>query len=169
MQTLVVLRLRDHAVFMEGLQGGHLPVVESPALFLRGQSLPRRLTNYNNITIIKLPVLRAMRKGKERKGEIVMAYCKSCGAEIHDQAVVCPHCGVAQETKPAVVDNGGFGWGLLGFCIPLVGLILYLVWKGEKPRTAKAAGKGALISVIIYVVFYVLMVIIGLGAGMTGY
>ena len=68
-----------------------------------------------------------------------------------------------------MVDNGGFGWGLLGFCIPLVGLILYLVWKGEKPRTAKAAGKGALISVIIYVVFYVLMVIIGLGAGMTGY
>ena len=42
-QTLVVLRLRDRAVFMEGLQGGHLPVVESPALFLRGQSLPRRL------------------------------------------------------------------------------------------------------------------------------
>lgn len=35
-QTLVVLRLRDHAVFMEGLQGGHLPVVERPALFLWG-------------------------------------------------------------------------------------------------------------------------------------
>ena len=98
-----------------------------------------------------------------------MAYCKNCGAEINDQAVVCPRCGVAQETKPAVVDNGGFGWGLLGFCIPLVGLILYLVWKGEKPRTAKAAGKGALISVIICVVFYVLMMIIGVGAGMMGY
>lgn len=110
-----------------------------------------------------------MRKGKERKGEIVMAYCKNCGAEIQDQAVVCPYCGVAQETKPAVVDNGGFGWGLLGFCIPLVGLILYLVWKDEKPRTAKAAGKGALISVIICVAFYVLMMIIGVGAGMMGY
>ena len=68
-----------------------------------------------------------------------------------------------------MVDNGGFGWGLLGFCIPLVGLILYLVWKDEKPRTAKAAGKGALISVIICVAFYVLMMIIGVGAGMMGY
>ncbi len=64
-----------------------------------------------------------------------------------------------------VVDNGGFGWGLLGFCIPIVGLILYLVWKGDKPKTAKAAGMGALISVIIGVVLYVLMfVVIGVGA-----
>lgn len=64
-----------------------------------------------------------------------------------------------------VTDNGGFGWGLLGFCIPIVGLILFLVWKGEKPKTAKAAGMGALISVIIGVVFYILMfVIMGIGA-----
>ena len=64
-----------------------------------------------------------------------------------------------------VVDNGGFGWGLLGFCIPIVGLILFLVWKGDKPKTAKAAGMGALISVIIGVVLYVLMfVVIGVGA-----
>ncbi|MFR2847242.1 MAG: hypothetical protein ACLTC4_08930 [Hungatella hathewayi] len=54
-----------------------------------------------------------------------------------------------------VTDNGGFGWGLLGFCIPIVGLILFLVWKGEKPKTAKANGMGALISVIIGVVFYI--------------
>ena len=35
-QTLVVLCLRDRAVFEEGFQGGHLPVVESPAFFLWG-------------------------------------------------------------------------------------------------------------------------------------
>lgn len=93
-----------------------------------------------------------------------MAYCKNCGAQINDQAVICPMCGVSQETKPAVVDNGGFGWGALGFCIPIVGLVLYLVWKDTKPRTAKAAGKGALISVIIAVVWYVLMIIIGIGS-----
>ena len=64
-----------------------------------------------------------------------------------------------------VTDTGGFGWGLLGFCIPIVGLILFLVWKGEKPKTAKAAGMGALISVIIGVVFYILMfVVMGIGA-----
>lgn len=93
-----------------------------------------------------------------------MAYCKNCGAQINDQAVICPHCGVSQETKPAVVDNGGFGWGALGFCIPIVGLVLYLVWKDTKPRTAKAAGKGALVSVILGVVWYVLMIIVGIGS-----
>lgn len=93
-----------------------------------------------------------------------MAYCKNCGAQINDQAVICPMCGVSQETKPAVVDNGGFGWGALGFCIPIVGLVLYLVWKETKPRTAKAAGKGALVSVIIGVAWYVLMFIIGIGS-----
>ncbi|MDO4487808.1 MAG: zinc ribbon domain-containing protein, partial [Eubacteriales bacterium] len=67
------------------------------------------------------------------------------------------------QDEPQVVDNGGFGWGFLGFCIPIVGLILFLVWKDTKPRTAKAAGKGALISVIVAVVFYILTMIIGLG------
>ena len=98
-----------------------------------------------------------------------MAYCKNCGAEIDDLAAVCPRCGVAQETKPAVVDNGGFGWGLLGFCIPIVGLVLFLVWKDTKPKTSKAAGVGALVSVIVLVVFYILMIALGVGAAMMGY
>lgn len=94
-----------------------------------------------------------------------MAFCKNCGNQIDDQAVICPTCGVAQNNTPAVVDNGGFGWGLLGCCVPVVGLILYLVWKDTKPNTAKAAGKGALVSVIISVVYYILMAIIGVIAG----
>lgn len=93
-----------------------------------------------------------------------MAFCKNCGEQIDDRAVICPKCGVSQQTAPAVVDNGGFGWGLLGFCIPLVGLILFLVWRDTKPRTAKAAGKGALISVIISAVFYILVIALGVGA-----
>lgn len=93
-----------------------------------------------------------------------MAYCKNCGELIDDRAVICPKCGVSQSTAPAVVDNGGFGWGLLGFCIPIVGLILFLVWKDTKPNTGKAAGMGALISVIVSVVFYFIMMLAGIGA-----
>lgn len=66
-----------------------------------------------------------------------------------------------------VQDNGGFLWGLLGFCIPVVGLILFLVWKGEKPRTAKAAGIGALVSVILAVIVYVIMFVILGAAGLA--
>ncbi len=68
-----------------------------------------------------------------------------------------------------VVDNGGFLWGLLGCCIPIVGLILFLVWKDTKPKTAKAAGIGALVSVILAVICYIVMfVIIGAGAMALG-
>ena len=65
-----------------------------------------------------------------------------------------------------VQDNGGFLWGLLVFCIPVVGLILFLIWKDQKPKTAKAAGIGALVSVIIYVVAYILIIALGVGGAM---
>ncbi len=90
-------------------------------------------------------------------------YCKNCAQEIDDKAVVCPHCGVSQT-----VDSGGFGWGLLGCCIPLVGLILFLIWKDTKPKSAKSAGIGALVSVGLGIVFYVLMFALGLGASLSG-
>lgn len=95
-----------------------------------------------------------------------MAYCKNCGQQIDNQAAICPNCGVAQNAKPAVTDNGGFGWGLLGCCIPIVGLILFLVWKDSKPNTAKAAGIGALVSVGISIVYYILTIALGIGAGL---
>lgn len=66
-----------------------------------------------------------------------------------------------------VNDNGGFLWGLLGCCIPIVGLILFLVWKDQKPKTAKAAGIGALVSVIIWVIFYVIYFVILGAAGLA--
>lgn len=54
-------------------------------------------------------------------------------------------------------DPGGFGYSLLGFCFPLIGLILYLVWQDDKPNNAKAAGGGALASVLISIFFYLLV------------
>ena len=64
------------------------------------------------------------------------------------------------ENEPASA-----GWGVLGFFFPVVGLILYLVWYDNHRKRAKVAGKGALIGVIAYVVFYVLVFLIGLIAG----
>ena len=98
-------------------------------------------------------------------GGITMAFCKQCGQQIDDNAVVCPNCGAAQQENPqvtpAVVDNGGFGWGLLGFLIPIVGLILFLVWKDTKPLSAQQAGKGALIGFIIGIVGYIALTAMG--------
>lgn len=91
-----------------------------------------------------------------------MAYCRRCGAPISDQAMVCPSCGEPQYSVPPVQDNGGIGWGLLGCCIPIAGLVLYLVWKDQKPKTAKAAGIGALVAVGLSVFWYILALVGGI-------
>ena len=98
-----------------------------------------------------------------------MAFCKYCGQEIPDNAPFCAHCGVAQNQQTQTVDNGGLGWGLLGFFIPIAGLILYLIWMDTKPKTAKAVGIGALASVIVGIILYVIIFIFGFWLlGMTG-
>lgn len=99
-----------------------------------------------------------------------MAFCRNCGKEIDDNAVICVNCGVAQKEPQTEIDNGGFGWGLLGCCIPIAGLVLFLMWKDTKPKTAKAVGIGALVSVIasilFYVIYFVLIVGLGVSAGL---
>ena len=62
-------------------------------------------------------------------------------------------------------DTGSFGWAVLGFFFPIVGLILFLVWKSEKPVSAKQAGMGALASVISTVVLWILLIVFAVIAG----
>ncbi|MBR1867357.1 MAG: zinc ribbon domain-containing protein [Clostridia bacterium] len=49
-------------------------------------------------------------------------------------------------------DAPSVGFGILGFFFPLIGLILYLVWKDTYPLKAKSCGKGALIGFIFSIV-----------------
>lgn len=96
----------------------------------------------------------------------IMAYCKNCGTQIDDQAVFCSKCGTNQTAAPAVKDKGGFWWGTLGCCIPVVGLVLFLVWKDTKPKTSKAAGIGALVSLILGIIYLVLVCFVGVAVGL---
>jgi hypothetical protein len=52
-------------------------------------------------------------------------------------------------TGQAPSDAPSMGYAVLGFFIPLAGLILYLVWKDQYPLRAKSAGKGALFGFIV--------------------
>ncbi|MBR2674923.1 MAG: zinc-ribbon domain-containing protein [Mogibacterium sp.] len=100
-----------------------------------------------------------------------MKFCIDCGKAIEDAVVACPHCGASQveaaqpvaepvvEPDPVIVevqptgyqgsanpeDTGSVLWAVLGALIPIVGLVLYLVWKDSKPLSAKRAGMGAII------------------------
>jgi len=54
--------------------------------------------------------------------------------------------------EKAARDTGNPLWGLLGFFFPIVGLILFLVWRDDRPKDSKSAGIGALVSLIMGIV-----------------
>jgi len=57
-------------------------------------------------------------------------------------------------------DASSIGFGILCFFFPLVGLILYIIWKDEYPLKAKSCGIGALVSVIAEVVLFIVYIIL---------
>ena len=100
-------------------------------------------------------------------------FCPNCGMRFPVGKKFCDQCG--RELKEAfgqinsgcqnVIDASSGGFGVLGFFFPIVGLILYLVWKENLPLRAKSAGKGALIgaitatafTLISYVIYFVIL------------
>ncbi|MDO5397839.1 MAG: hypothetical protein Q4G33_07895 [bacterium] len=52
------------------------------------------------------------------------------------------------------------GWFILSFCVPIVGLILWLVWMKEEPEKSKYCRNGFIASVIAAVVMYVSLFIL---------
>ncbi len=73
-------------------------------------------------------------------------YCSTCGKEIHENAVVCPHCGC--QVSPAYDDTPSMGLNILSLLIPIVGLVLFCVNYSNKPVSAKSYGLWALIGVV---------------------
>lgn len=99
-------------------------------------------------------------------------YCRNCGHEVDKDDTFCTNCGALIEKKPSnnnnnnnsniasndteaeikinpnintFVDRGNPLIGICSFFIPVMGLILFLIWRKEKPRSAKHAGLGALV------------------------
>ena len=88
-------------------------------------------------------------------------YCSYCGNQCDPKAAICVRCGKNFNTinVTSANDKPSGGLKVLCFFIPLVGLILYLVNMNDKPVSAKAYGKVALISFIISMVLYALMMV----------
>ncbi len=88
-------------------------------------------------------------------------YCRNCGKEIDNNLAQCPYCNTpVMQGQTVVEDNGGAWWSILGCCFPIVGLILYIVWKDTKPKSSKEAGIGALIGVLLPIFVYLLIIIL---------
>lgn len=102
-------------------------------------------------------------------------YCMNCGAKCSEQAQFCVHCGqrltdagasdgneskehisATLRTGAEIKDAPSFGYRALGFFLPVVGLVLYLVWREQTPLRAKSAGKGALWGAIVLAILSVI-------------
>ena len=90
-------------------------------------------------------------------------FCPNCGREVDDKAAVCVGCGCSLlnlKNNTGDKDSNSAGWWWLGFFIPVVGFIIWVISSGSTPQKAKKAGMGALVGVITSVVLYVLYLII---------
>ena len=106
-------------------------------------------------------------------------YCEKCGSKNEMTSDFCTNCGnkLNKELSNTNVNNttvinteeekNTFGWGVLGFFIPIVGLILFICWKKDRPKASKSAGIGALVSVIANVLLSILIIVIGFIVGFS--
>lgn len=106
-----------------------------------------------------------------------MKFCTYCGSYINNKnAHFCENCGAVlnnpnnninnnyptnrDDTDSLFKDEHAFVWGILGFFVPIAGLVLFIVWNKEKPKVAKCAGIGALIRVILIAIAVIFMIIV---------
>ena len=110
--------------------------------------------------------------------------CNYCNYTVNEDTVYCPNCGENVHTKKknkikeekeqkeerkktpnssTTITSGSYyiAWGILGYFIPIVGLILFIIWKDTKPKDSKAAGIGALIRLIIMIIAFIIMFALG--------
>ncbi len=112
-----------------------------------------------------------------------MNFCPVCGMQLEDNSRFCPSCGTpvaSQQTQQQAYQQQGYqqpyqqqgyqqpfqasaqpdvpstGLKVLCFFFPIVGLILFIINQKDKPVSAKAYGKMALISFIIGIIFYII-------------
>ena len=70
-----------------------------------------------------------------------------------------PYCQASDRSRSNDQrEKSGFGWGVLSFFLPLVGLILALVWLKKKPRASKASCIGAISGLIALILLVVILV-----------
>lgn len=92
-----------------------------------------------------------------------MKYCTHCGKQLMDDAIVCTNCGCAVNGASIVSKTNGVmdipnvGLNLLGFFIPLVGLILYCTLQAQTPKKANQIGLFSLIGFIVNFVLILIM------------
>ena len=111
-------------------------------------------------------------------------FCKHCGHEVNDNALICPNCGIATDnytavSKPVTAQQKTNGFALAGmicvivglvggdylFCLPsIVGLILSIVGMVKVKEYGTGSGyalTGIIIGAISLVIWLIVWVFLG--------
>ncbi|MGE7913259.1 zinc ribbon domain-containing protein [Lysinibacillus xylanilyticus] len=100
-------------------------------------------------------------------------YCPNCGSSINENAEICVHCGVnvlkfSNQVTVAKNDTPNIWINVLSLCcFPLLGIIIYFVWKDTQPKAAKSALIYALFGIAISIIIMIISFVIGFTAGMV--
>lgn len=100
-------------------------------------------------------------------------YCHQCGKEVGD-AKFCPYCGAKLDVESTQGyyqplqdqynqqqpyysysrpdDRPSFGYALLSFMIPIVGIVLFIIWNHEYPQRAKSCLKGFVSGLVVGII-----------------
>ena len=85
-------------------------------------------------------------------------YCSACKKYVPDGSQECPYCKSKRFTPYAPYqqnksnDESSAGFAILSFLIPIIGIVLYFVWKNDYPKKASSCIKGAVISIVLSVI-----------------
>ncbi len=89
-------------------------------------------------------------------------YCQGCGKTTQTGQVLCVACSSTlvsnnpYNNKTTQVNDGAdSGVAIISFLIPLIGFILYATMVSNQPKKANSALTGALVGLLVGVVFYV--------------
>ena len=98
-------------------------------------------------------------------------YCPHCGEQISEHAEICPKCGVrVKGASSSGKDKPNIAVNLLSFCcIPILGIIMFFVWKTDKPLAAKSALIWAIVSIAIWLIVSIIGGILGVFAESSYY
>lgn len=95
-------------------------------------------------------------------------YCPNCGSSINENAEICVHCGVNvhnfMSRKTIITNDKSNIWvnSLSLCCFPILGIIMFFVWKDKQPNAAKSALIFGLIGTFISIVIAIISFVLGI-------
>lgn len=90
-------------------------------------------------------------------------YCPHCSERISELSEICLKCGGrVKEPETSVEDKSNIAVNILSLCcIPILGIVMFFVWKDTKPTAAKSALIFALVGIGISILWAILAMFLG--------